>query len=64
MVDVWDALRSERPHRPAWPEDAIEARLREQTGRHFDPKVMDAFWKTLPGQLAPHELDEVLEESQ
>lgn len=53
VVDVWDALRSERPQRPAWPEDTIEACLREQTGRHFDPKVMDVFWEILPGQLAP-----------
>jgi len=44
VVDVWDALRSDRPYRPAWPEERVREYTREQTGKHFDPKVVEAFW--------------------
>jgi HD-GYP domain-containing protein (c-di-GMP phosphodiesterase class II) len=44
VVDVWDALRSDRPYRPAWSADKVRAYIHEQTGRHFDPKVVAAFW--------------------
>jgi PAS domain S-box-containing protein len=43
VVDVWDALLHDRPYRLAWNErDAVE-HLREQSGRQFDPQVVDAF---------------------
>ena len=45
IVDVWDALRNDRPYRSAWPEDKVRQYLREQNGRHFDPAVVDAFFK-------------------
>lgn len=43
VVDVWDALRSNRPYRPAWPNDKAIAYIREQSGKHFDPLVIEAF---------------------
>jgi HD-GYP domain-containing protein (c-di-GMP phosphodiesterase class II) len=43
VVDVWDALRSDRPYRPAWSADAAVAHIRDQSGRHFDPAVVEAF---------------------
>jgi PAS domain S-box-containing protein/putative nucleotidyltransferase with HDIG domain len=43
VVDVWDALRSDRPYRKAWPEDKIRTYIKEQTGSHFDPSVVEAF---------------------
>lgn len=43
VVDVWDALRSERPYRAAWPEEKALSYFREQAGTHFDPRVVDAF---------------------
>ena len=43
VVDVWDALTSERPYRKAWSEEATLAYIREQSGKHFDPQVVDAF---------------------
>jgi PAS domain S-box-containing protein/putative nucleotidyltransferase with HDIG domain len=43
VVDVWDALRSDRPYRRAWPEDKVRSYMKEQTGTHFDPVVVDAF---------------------
>jgi PAS domain S-box-containing protein/putative nucleotidyltransferase with HDIG domain len=44
LVDVWDALLSDRPYRPAWPEKKVDSYLRQESGRHFDPKVVEAFF--------------------
>lgn len=43
VVDVWDALRSDRPYRQAWPPEKVRAYLRSQAGIHFDPSVVEAF---------------------
>jgi len=43
VVDVWDALRFDRPYRLAWPKARVLGYLREQSGRHFDPQVLAAF---------------------
>jgi len=43
VADVFDALTSERPYKKAWlVEDAV-AFIKEQSGRHFDPAVVDKF---------------------
>ena len=49
VVDVWDALRVDRPYRLAWPEARVLAYIREQSGRHFDPQVAEAFLKLAQG---------------
>lgn len=43
VVDVWDALRSDRPYRSAWTEEQTIAYLRSLAGTHFDPQVVAAF---------------------
>jgi PAS domain S-box-containing protein len=43
VVDVWDALTSDRPYRVAWTKEQAMAYLREQVGRHFDPEVVEYF---------------------
>jgi PAS domain S-box-containing protein/putative nucleotidyltransferase with HDIG domain len=43
VVDVWDALRSDRPYRKAWPENKVRQYLRLQSGRSFDPLIVEAF---------------------
>jgi HD-GYP domain-containing protein (c-di-GMP phosphodiesterase class II) len=43
VVDVWDALRSDRPYRQAWPEEKVREYIREQSGKHFDPQVIELF---------------------
>jgi len=43
IVDVWDALRSDRPYRKAWSEEDTLTYIQEQSGKHFDPMVVDAF---------------------
>jgi putative nucleotidyltransferase with HDIG domain len=47
IVDVWDALRSARPYREAWPETKVRAHLKECSAKHFDPKVVEAFLNLL-----------------
>ncbi|ABY33775.1 MAG TPA: HD domain-containing protein [Chloroflexus aurantiacus] len=43
VVDVYDALTSDRPYRAAWPRERALAYIREQAGHHFDPHVVDVF---------------------
>lgn len=39
VVDVWDALHSDRPYREAWPAEKIREHIRSLSGTHFDPRV-------------------------
>lgn len=48
VVDVWDALTSDRPYRPRWNEEDARQYLIEQSGKQFDPRVVEAFLKTIP----------------
>jgi PAS domain S-box-containing protein/putative nucleotidyltransferase with HDIG domain len=43
VVDVWDALRSDRPYRAAWTEEQVQEYIRSQAGKHFDPRVVEVF---------------------
>ncbi|MBN2084102.1 MAG: GAF domain-containing protein [Anaerolineales bacterium] len=52
VVDVWDALRSERPYRQAWPADKVRGYLMEQSGKHFDPQALSMFIKLLDQEEA------------
>ena len=47
LVDVWDALRSDRPYRPAWPPEIARSHLAAQAGTHFDPALTEVFLKLL-----------------
>jgi putative two-component system response regulator len=47
VVDVWDALTADRPYRPAWSPEEARAYIREQSGKHFDPQVVDLFFKVV-----------------
>jgi len=46
-VDIWDAIRSNRPYREAWPEDRARAYLASLAGTHLDPMVVHAFLELL-----------------
>ncbi len=50
VVDVWDALRSNRPYRAGWPEHQVQAYLQEQAGQHFDPRIITSFLDMLSEQ--------------
>jgi putative two-component system response regulator len=43
IVDVWDTLLSDRPYRKAWSEENTLAYIKEQTGKHFDPNLVEKF---------------------
>ncbi len=43
VVDVYDALSSDRPYRPAWPKEKVLEYLRERSGTEFDPRVVAVF---------------------
>lgn len=43
VVDVWDALTSDRPYRPALEREKVVEYIKEQTGKHFDPDIVDLF---------------------
>lgn len=44
VADVFDALSSHRPYKPSYPVDKCFGILRSESGAHFDPKVIDAFF--------------------
>ena len=60
MVDVWDALTSDRPYRAPMNPDEVRKIIREQSGKHFDPQVVDAFlaMKDLPVALRAGDLQQ------
>lgn len=43
IVDVWDALSYDRPYRAAWTQKEIIHHLKDQSGKQFDPQVVEAF---------------------
>ena len=43
VADVYDALTSPRPYKQAWPAERAFQYLAAQRGRHFDPRLVDAF---------------------
>ena len=47
VIDVWDALTSDRPYRAAWSHEKTLAYIRDLSGTHFDPEVVDLFMKTM-----------------
>ncbi len=47
VVDVWDALRSDRPYRPAWDEEKVRQHIQSLSGTHFDPNVVPAFLRMM-----------------
>jgi PAS domain S-box-containing protein len=51
VVDVWDALLSARPYRPAWERPAVFQYLKDHSGRQFDPRVVKAFLKMMGSDL-------------
>ncbi len=47
IVDVWDALRTDRPYHQGWPEEKVLDYIRAQSGTHFDPQAVDLFFRVL-----------------
>lgn len=51
VVDVFDALRSDRPYRKAWPKEATLRYIEEQAGKQFDPRVVKVFLEEMVGRV-------------
>ncbi|MEY4529625.1 MAG: hypothetical protein RLZZ156_346, partial [Deinococcota bacterium] len=47
IVDVWDALKSDRPYRKGWSTRRIIDHILESSGTHFDPKVVEVFLRLI-----------------
>ncbi len=43
VIDVWDALTSDRPYRKGLPPDEVREHIKADSGTHFDPRVAEAF---------------------
>jgi PAS domain S-box-containing protein len=52
VVDVWDALRSDRPYRKAWDVERTLNHIQELSGSHFDPAMVEIFMNVvLPDKM-------------
>ena len=47
VVDVWDAITNDRPYRKGWPKEKALEYIKDQSGKHFEPQVVDAFLKII-----------------
>ncbi len=50
VVDVYDALTSDRPYREAWSTEKAKDYIRDASGSHFDPEVVEAFFELMEGR--------------
>jgi putative nucleotidyltransferase with HDIG domain len=55
LADVFDALGSDRCYKKAWEDEKIFAMIKEQRGKHFDPKLVDIFFEHLDEFLVVRE---------
>jgi len=52
IVDVWDALTSDRPYRKAFSHEYAYEYLRNNSGTHFDPEILRVFLELIQKKLA------------
>ena len=53
VVDVWDALRSDRPYRENWPAERVLEYICAGAGSHFDPAIVEAFLRLHADESPP-----------
>jgi response regulator RpfG family c-di-GMP phosphodiesterase len=53
VADVWDALTSDRPYRKRWTKRKALKHIRENSGTHFDPQVVEIFLREILNQKEP-----------
>jgi PAS domain S-box-containing protein len=51
IVDVWDALCSDRPYRKRLPKTEVINYLREKSGELFEPRLVDVFLKIMETEV-------------
>jgi HD-GYP domain-containing protein (c-di-GMP phosphodiesterase class II) len=47
VIDIWDALRSDRPYRSAWSVEKVRAHLESLAGSHLDPAAVELFFRVI-----------------
>jgi response regulator RpfG family c-di-GMP phosphodiesterase len=47
IVDVWDALLSDRPYRQSWSKEKVIEHIKSLSGTHFDPNVVELFFNMM-----------------
>ena len=47
IVDVWDAITTDRPYRKGWPRKKALKYIREQSGKYFDPHLVETFLQVI-----------------
>jgi HD-GYP domain-containing protein (c-di-GMP phosphodiesterase class II) len=52
IVDVYDALTSDRPYRKAWTHMQALEYIQDQSGKHFDPRLVNEFLKSMQKTFA------------
>ena len=52
LADVFDALASDRVYKKAWEDERIFKLIREESGKHFDPKLVELFFENLGAFLS------------
>ncbi len=57
ICDVFDALISERPYKPAWSLERARGEIRSEAGKHFDPELVAIFTEIF------HELVEIVDDA-
>jgi two-component system response regulator RpfG len=62
IADVFDALLSERPYKPAWPVERALDLIRSEAGRHFDPACVEALLLNLDRIVASRAMFEARKE--
>lgn len=50
VVDVWDALSSDRPYRKAWPNEKVLKHIQGGSSTHFDPDVVEIFFEMIANE--------------
>ncbi len=50
VIDIWDALLSDRPYRKAWPREKVIAYVKEVAGTILDPSIVEIFFKMLESE--------------
>lgn len=54
IVDVWDAVTSDRPYRKAWTVKKALDHIQKQSGKHFDPQIVKIFLELVKIELINH----------
>lgn len=60
VVDVWDAIRSDRPYREGWSEEKSLEFIRSVSGTHFDPTAVELFIRAIEEKKTPKPLEQLV----